>query len=560
MLWERLSREEADPALAAAAAALAGDPRRLVAVVADATPTANACSLAATFPVAFARDWLAGSGDNLDELGAVLASAGDGPAAVVLDGADDIDALALLPVLLERSFGRELRVIVPCDRARAGRLAFVAGGYPRASIAVVATTETVVALPEIDAELLPLVLVGRLPCGRLDGAAGFVERGVAAHHAASGDLVCLLGPDARAALVQRAFAAAPDVAATTIRRVLPLATEQRARLLCGVAASGFVPDEDLADDICAFEAGELPKPLEWIRRGTPLPGWALRAIDRRAERLASGFATRAWIAKLEERPPEEALALLERGLAATTEAALAAELALLRSEWTGSADATDEALRCARIAGGSFVRAALACRASLREAAGEPEAALEDQIEVEQSATSDEALQVAAAAALAQARICEALRRPGDAAAAAERAAGHHGAIGDPARAAFAWMRAASLHVAARDGAGGHAAASAACALGERTGDTRLVGYARWFLGALAERNADPATAAEEYARSVDAYSTLGDMPDRLVPSLERARAAAAGRVAQLSVEENVEVQIPVDAALAEPVVSQAGG
>jgi hypothetical protein len=313
VLWERLSAGEADPALAAAAAALARDPRRLVAVVADSAPTAAARSIAATFAVAFARDRLAAAGDGLDELVAALSCAGDGPAAIVLDGPDDTDALALLPALLERGFERELRVIVPCDRARAGRLAFVAGGYPRTSIAVVATsapemgagpdsvdarrprTAAISADEALDARLLPLLLAGRIPSGRLEDESLFIERGLAAVHEASGDLVCLLGSDARAAVAQRAMAAAP---AATVRDVLSLAP--RARLLCGVSAAGFVPDDALADELCAFDAAELPAPLEWIRRGTPLPGWALRAIDRRAERLGAGFATRAWIAKLEE--------------------------------------------------------------------------------------------------------------------------------------------------------------------------------------------------------------------------------------------------------------------
>lgn len=562
MLWEHLRRVEAGPALAAAAAALTRDPRRLVAVVAEAAPAAAARALAATFPVALARDPLANAGDDLAELGAALLAAGEGPAAIVLDGPDETDALALLPALLARGLRPDLRIVVPCDRTRAERLAFVAGGYPRSSIAVVATTQPAIPLPEkeLDLELLPLVLVGRLPFGRLEREPFFVERGLAERHPASGDLVCLLGMKARAAIARRALAAAPDAAGGAVRAVLAAAPTQRARLLCGLAAAGVVPDDTLADELCAFDATELPAPLEWMRRGTPLPAWALRAIDRRAGRLAAGFATRAWIAKLEDRPADDIHALLDSGLAATGQPALAAELVLLRSEWSGSADDVDQALAFARAADSRAVRAALGQRAALREACDEWENALEDHLECEQSAVIDDELGSAAAAALAVARVCEALHRPGEAAAAAERAAMHHGATGDPARAAFAWMRAASLHIAARDSAAAHAAASAARALGECTGDMRLVGFAHWFLGALAERNADPATAAREYALSMDAYVTLGDVPDRLPPSLERARATAAGRERQLSGDANAEVQVPEDAAYAETFPPQAGG
>lgn len=562
MLWERLCSGEADPALAPVAAALARDPRRLVAVVADATPVATARALAATFPVAFARDRLSPAGDSLDELRAVLSSAEDGAVAIVLDGPDETDALALLPDLLSHGLGRELRVIVPCDRACAGRLAFLAGGHPRASIAVVATQQPAPPPPgeEDDRELMPLALAGRLSPGRLEREEFLVERGLAEHHESSGDLVCLFDAAARAAVVRRVLATDPDAVSATIRSVLEREPSRRARLLRGVVAAGFVPDDAIAGELCAFDAGELPAPLEWIRRGTPLPAWSLAAIERRAERLAAGFATRAWIARLEERPSEEALALVENGLAVTADPVLAAELALLRAEWSGSTDGAEDALRFARAVGGATVRAALVHSATLREANSECEDALEDQVEIEHSAAGDDALQVAAAAALSQARIGETLRRFDAAAAAAERAAAYHGALGDPAREALAWMRAASLHVGARAVAAGHASASTACALGEATGDARLVGYSRWFLGALAERNADPDTAAREYALSVDAYATLGAVPDRLLPSLERARAAASGRAAQLAGDEDAEVQIPMDAALAEPLPSQAGG
>jgi hypothetical protein len=153
----------------------------------------------------------------------------------------------------------------------------------------------------------------------------------------------------------------------------------------------------------------------------------------------------------------------------------------------------------------------------------------------EARALAADELRDAGGAALAAARLCEALRRPAEAATHAARAATHFEAIGDPARAAFAWLRAAR--------AGDGAAAARACDLGERTGDLRLVGYARWLLGALAERRADPGAAAAEYARSVDAYAALGAVPDRLWPSLVRARDAAAGRARQLP--EDGAAQIP---------------
>jgi hypothetical protein len=95
--------------------------------------------------------------------------------------------------------------------------------------------------------------------------------------------------------------------------------------------------------------------------------------------------------------------------------------------------------------------------------------------------------------------------------------------------------------------------------LGERTGDARLVGYARWFLGALADRCADPATAAEEYAKSLNAYVGLGAVPDRLLPALARAQAAAAGLARQVP-DDGTAVQIPEeDPALGVVLLPEAG-
>jgi len=562
MHWERLRFDAAGPPVDAAAAALAGDPRRLVAVVGDGTPVEAARQLAATFPVALARDRLAPAGDGWAELDAALVATREGPVALVLDGPDDAHALALLPTLLGRGLRSGLRVIVPCDRARAGRLAFIAGQQPRASIAVVAVAEpaSVVPGPECDGELLPLALVGRLPLGLLREEWALVQHGLAERHLPSGDIVCLLGVDARAAVARRALDAAPDAAAREVRAILAATPQSRARLLRGLAATGVTPDAAVADEICAFPADALPGPLDWIQRGAPLPPWALAAIDRRAERLGAGFAVRAWIAKLDRAPAADVLALVERGLAETEDPALVAELALLRAAWTGAPDAADYALACARAAGPAATRAALGQRAALREARGEHEDALADAHELEALALADDELRAAGGAALTAARLCEALRRPREAAAAASRAAAHHEATGDPARAAFAGLRAARLYVSAGDSDTARAAASAACALGERTRHARLVGYARWFLGALAERRADPATAADEYARSADAYTELREMPDRLLPALARARAAAAGRARQLPDDGSTAAQVPEEDMLVGAPLPEADG
>jgi hypothetical protein len=524
----------ADEALDAAAAALADDPRRLIAVVGEGPPRAAARRLAAAFSHALERDPLAPASDDWQGLCAALSTAPHGSVALLLDGPDDTDALAILPALLRRGLRPGLRVIVPCGRGRAGRLAFRAGQVPRSSIAVVAapTPASAPPGPELDTPLLPFALVGRAPAGALPGEQELVDRGLVRHHPASGTAVCLLDEDTRAAVARRALSALGDAVAP-VRELLEAMPPLRARLLCGVSAAGFVPDDGLADALCAFPAADLPAPLDWLRRGTPLPPWALRALARRVEELGAGHVVRAWAEKLDG-AHEAALATVERGLLAARDAHEAAELALLRAAWGGAPEAADEALLRARQAGPDAVRAALAQRSLSLAGRDEPAAALVDELEREALAVADDELTVAAGAALAAARLGEALRRPAEAAIWAERAAAHHLATGDPARAALAQLRAARLWVGGGVGAAASTAAAAASQIGERTGDRRLVGYARWMLGALAERRADPGVAAAEYARSVDAYAEVGAVPERLMPSLARARDAAAGLARQL--------------------------
>ncbi len=62
--------------------------------------------------------------------------------------------------------------------------------------------------------------------------------------------------------------------------------------------------------------------------------------------------------------------------------------------------------------------------------------------------------------------------------------------------------------------------------------DPRGLGYAEWFLGALAERGGDGVTAMRHYEASLEAYAALGDVPERVIESLATLRRAYDGTAA----------------------------
>lgn len=121
--------------------ALAADPRRLAAIVGD-PPGASAVALAIARAAPTA--WYLDSGRPVD-VDAVLAelerrlaeAAGPSRPVVVIDGEPTALAAVLAP-LVSRRLVPGLLVVVPCTRVWAMRLAALAGGYPRSSIAMIA--------------------------------------------------------------------------------------------------------------------------------------------------------------------------------------------------------------------------------------------------------------------------------------------------------------------------------------------------------------------------------------------------------------------------------------
>jgi tetratricopeptide (TPR) repeat protein len=126
------------------AAAVAGDPRRVIVVVGDAA-TGAALALARRAPAAWypdpdGTDEPAATARALDDL---LTAAGElsGRPLAVLDGPDPARALARLPALVRSPIHRRLAVIVPCSPAWAARLSRIAGAYPRRSMLVTVAGE-----------------------------------------------------------------------------------------------------------------------------------------------------------------------------------------------------------------------------------------------------------------------------------------------------------------------------------------------------------------------------------------------------------------------------------
>lgn len=462
----------------ALARALADDPRRVIALVGP--PGAGTSRLG----LELARRWVAAGGrawyrdpipapdphGEVDALAARLAGL-DAAASplVILDGPDRDEALAPLAELCQRRLHPRLRVLVPCDHDTAPDLPALTG-LPRGSI--------LVALVD-------------------GGGAGAGADGVATPPPPlpTDVAVTALLP---LVLAGRAPAGAdPDLALLVER---------------GLAA----PDRDRATVVCTIE--------ERTRRA--LAGREVLDAPDGAARLAA----------VRERHPGLAPAIA-RTLVRWTRGDLPAALVPIVSalDGDGLAGVLDLAARgilpappLARALADQARALAGARRGPDRAGAPAPRspragyaraAGLLDAVGALAPAAT---LRAAAAALAAEAGDLD------DAAPSIARVVADRRALGDAQGALFALDRLASWELQRDRADDARRAAEDACELATAIGDLRGVGYARWLLGALAERGGDGRLAMAHYAASLDAYADLGDVPDRVVASLASLQRAYA--------------------------------
>jgi len=504
--------------------ALTRDPRRLVVIVGE--PGAGASRLALELSRRAPRAWYPDPlrvphGDEGLEL-----DVGAGRPVVVLDGPIVEDAVAPLEALLTRALHPRLLVIVPIDSDNAPRVPLLAGGYPRASIAVVSIeahpSADVVEAPDA---LLPFALLGRAPAGRFEGEPALRERGLLSAPI-DGEVVCLAGERARRLVVARASRA----------QIAELASVDRRRALEAVLR--FRDDaEDLLEPLTPEHVRELTDPVVLMQRGVAVPHPVAHFLASSAERLLvrvedgddaatllellareaarNGDSDRA-VERLREAesravdPRRRARLLVALGVATNDDVPFARAVEITRKR--GDEALLGELLR-------RFARALdLGNQADDALSRADESAALEE---------ARGSLAGSASARMLGAAIARSTENTALSIALARRAHADRLRIGD-ARGA---LRAAQFLVTLLTESGQHddarAVAGDALQLAEAIGDGSAEGYLRWVLGALADRSADPRAAAEHYQRALAAYRDDGaPIPERLIDAVRAAELA----------------------------------
>lgn len=555
----------------ALARALADDPRRVIALVGP--PGAGTSRLG----LELARRWVAAGGrawyrdpipapdphGEVDALAARLAGL-DAAASplVILDGPDRDEALAPLAELCQRRLHPRLRVLVPCDHDTAPDLPALTG-LPRGSILValvdgggagagadgVATPPPPLPTDVAVTALLPLVLAGRAPAGADPDLALLVERGLAAPDRDRATVVCTIEERTRRALAGREVLDAPDGAArlAAVRERHPGLAPAIARTLVrwtrGDLPAALVPI------VSALDGDGLAGVLDLAARGIlPAPPLA-RALADQARALAGDDASAGDTGADDDAVAEAHAALAEvraelarlRRDRPALEAALAAAVArartparrgrLLRAQASlaRSRALAQQAVDEAAVAGAARPHAAaLATLAELCQAEGEVARARAGYARAAGLLDAVGALAPAATLRAAAAALAAEAGDLDDAAPSIARVVADRRALGDAQGALFALDRLASWELQRDRADDARRAAEDACELATAIGDLRGVGYARWLLGALAERGGDGRLAMAHYAASLDAYADLGDVPDRVVASLASLQRAYA--------------------------------
>jgi hypothetical protein len=544
---------------------LAGDPRRVAAIMAP--PGAGASrlclELARRAPAARYPDPRVTPDPEraASELTRVFAGVPDtARPVVVLDGPSPDAALQALGVLASRRIHPRLLVLVPTDPENAARLPILSG-LSRTSLIAVTIEGAAGPLVPVSDELLPFALADRTPAGI------FAQEGLLRAHGllidAEGGVVARVGDRARRALVERRILGAAD-GALQLARILHAAPALRAGALASLLrwTGGEPPDDVLAvlldgDDPALVDADAL------ARRAIPASSRVLSRLAARAgellssefddERAASLLEMLARDAALRGEPALDLLrAALGRARSPERRARLLAAVAWI----TKDERAWQDALEAAAEAGGSAHVEVLARRThalELDDRPGEAMACAETWLQAEGARGS------AAGAAAARMRLAALARVTGAVEAAIEharRGREDFRAVGDVRGELNAvHLCATTLLDAARFDEGVGLAAEA-LSIAEAIGDAATIGWARYVLGASADRAADPATARDHYQAAIEAWTEAGQpVPERLRAALVAARAAAVAPVAPV-LEDGAPGEEPLPAPEEQPLAT----
>ncbi|HWN69259.1 MAG TPA: hypothetical protein VNM90_16580 [Haliangium sp.] len=463
---------------------------------------------------------------------------------VVLDGPSPDTALAALGVLASRRIHPRLLVLVPTDPESAGRLPILSS-LSRASL--IAVTIEGIAEPFVHAsdELLPFVLADRAPAGVFAQEGLLRAQGLLMD--AEGGVIARVGARARRALVERLILGAPD-GATQLARILRAAPALRASALASILRwTGGAPADDLlavlleGDDPALLHADSL------ARRAIPASARVLARLAARAEvllssesddeRAASLLEILARDAALRDQPAVDMLrAALGRARSPERRARLLAAIAWITKEER----AWQDALEAASAAGGATHVEVLARRAHALELDDRPDDA-SDNRPTEAMACAETWLQMeeargsVAGAAAARMRLAALARSAGAAGGGVDAAIEHarraredFRAVGDVRGELNAVHLGATLYLDAAAFEEGARLAREALAIAEAIGDAATIGWARYVLGASADRAADPVTARVHYQAAIEAWTESGHpIPERLQAALAAARASA---------------------------------
>jgi tetratricopeptide (TPR) repeat protein len=523
------------------ARALASDPRRVAAIIAP--PGAGASrlclELARGAPQARYPDprvWLEPE-LTVSELTRTFADVpGTARPVVVLDGPSPDAALSALGVLASRRIHPRLLVLVPTDPEGARRLPILSGLSRASLIAVMieGASEPLAAVPDA---LLPFVLSDRAPAGVF--AEESLLRGQGLLIDAEGGLLARVGTRARRALVERLILGASD-GAMRLARILDAAPMLRAGTLASILRwTGGAPKDDL---LTALLEGNDPALLDadsLARRAIPASSRVLSRLAARAKELlpsesddehaASLIELLARDAALRGQPALDMLrSALDRARSPERRTRLLAAIAWITKEER----AWQDALVAASATGGAAHVEVLARRAHALELDERPADAMEC---VETWLQAEEARGSIVGTAAARMRLAALVRLMGDGEAALQhalRAREDSRAVGDVRGELNAVHLGATLLMDAARFDEGARLAREALSIAETIGDAASIGWARYVLGASADRAADPVSARDHYEAAIEAWAESGQpIPERLQAALAAARAAAVAPV-----------------------------
>lgn len=519
------------------ASTLASDPRRFAAIIAP--PGAGASRLCleltrgapqARFPDP--RAWL----DPELAISELTRAFANVPATarpiVVLDGPSPDAALSAIGVLASRRIHPRLLVLVPTDPEGARRLPILSGLSRASLIAVMLEGSPEPLAPAPDA-LLPFVLSDRAPAGSFAEEGLLREQGLLID--AAGGLLARVGDRARRALVERLILGAAD-GAMRLARILYAAPTLRGGALASILRwTGGAPKDDILTVLLEDNEPALLDADSLSRRAIPASAQVLSRLAVRAEELLSSESDDERAASLLEllardaalrgKPVLEVLrSALGRARSPERRARLLAAIAWITKEERAWQDAFD----AASAVGGAAHVELLARRAHALELDDRPADAMglvETWLQVEEARGS------ALGAAAARMRLAALARLTGDGEAALQRALGAREdfrAVGDVRGELNAVHLGATLFMDAARFEEGAQLAREALSIAEAIGDAASIGWARYVLGASADRAADPASARDHYEAAIEAWTEAGQpVPERLRRALAVARVAA---------------------------------